>query len=79
MPVPFSGPTFQKEQSIVTTCHKLSERRARDSNPQLLTEHLNSNQEPTFLKSFACKTLQKAKRAAYTQACREQLSPVFID
>ena len=42
-----------------------------------LAEHLNSNQETTFHKSLLRWTLEKSQTAAYTQACREQLSPGF--
>ena len=41
--------------------------------------YLNSHQEHTFQKSFACLTVRKQYSAAYLQVYRMRCAPVFID
>ena len=52
--------------SFASECRRLSKRRARDSNPQLLAEHLNSNQaeECKNAEEYADSQLRAAPGAA---------------
>ena len=58
-----------QDKGFSNDCHRLSERRARESNPQPLARHLISSQNTCFCKPLHANGLRTSMRSACTAAC----------